>query len=90
MEKVKQIDNAAPRINVYPNPATPGEQITLQLENMDVSRGVSLLIFTSSGTFVKRIDNAQTSNYLTLPKGGYMGYAVYRGENVSFKIMVEK
>lgn len=86
----KKIDSSAPRVNVYPNPATPGEQITLQLENMDVSRGVSLLIFTSSGTFVKRIDNAQTSNYLTLSKGGYMGYAVYKGENVSFKILVEK
>ncbi|MBP5682707.1 MAG: BspA family leucine-rich repeat surface protein [Bacteroidales bacterium] len=89
LEVTKQIVNSAPRVNVFPNPAVAGEQITLQLENIDISNGVELLIFTSSGSFIKRIENAQHTNYLTLSKGGYMGYAVYDGEKIAFKIMVE-
>lgn len=90
LSKVKQKDLSSPHVNVYPNPAEPGEQITLQLENMDISQGVALLVFTSSGSFVKRIDNAQLTNYLTLPKGGYVGYAVYGGNKIAFKILVEQ
>lgn len=89
LEVIKKIVNSAPRVNVFPNPAVAGEQITLQLENIDISNGVELLIFTSSGSFIKRIENAQHTNYLTLSKGGYMGYAVYDGEKIAFKIMVE-
>lgn len=90
LEKTKKINNSAPRVNVFPNPAVAGETITIQLENMDISKGVELMIYSSSGSFVMRIQDVQHTNYLTLPKGGYMGYAMYEGKNVVFKIMVEK
>ena len=90
LSKVQKIDDTTPKVIVYPNPAIAGEQITLQLENMDISQNVSLMVFTSSGSFVKEIKNAQLTNYLTLSKGGYVGYALYGDQKITFKIIVEK
>ena len=86
----KQTDASAPNVSVFPNPAKAGQKITLKLENMDVAKNIQIMVFTSAGLFVKRIDNAQNTNSLTLSKGGYVGYADYAGEKIAFKIVVEK
>ena len=81
-----EVENA-PKVNVYPNPAHPGQTITIQLEN--INSDCEIVIFNSTGLFVKKIEHVENQTQTSLSKGEYIGVAKFNNENLSFKIIVK-
>ena len=80
-------------VSVFPNPARPGEEITVELLNYDDTEyeGCVIRIVNGVGALVATIDHCERVNTITLPSGTYTGYVLRNGKNekVSFKLIVK-
>ena len=80
-------------VNVYPNPARSGEEVTIELLNFaDVEyEGCVIRIVNALGATVTTINNCDRINTVSLPSGTYTGYVIRNGGNdkVSFKLIVK-
>ena len=76
-------------INVYPNPAKVGEQLTIEIVDFDPSSQYAIYINNDKGVIVKTIANAQQINTLWLPSGIYSGILLNNGVKTGFKIIVK-
>lgn len=76
-------------INIYPNPATANQQITIEIPNFNPETKYQISIYNNSGICVKTYSNTQATNTLSLPPGSYSGIMIHNGEKNSFKIIVK-
>ncbi|MCQ2253134.1 MAG: hypothetical protein MJZ61_06775 [Bacteroidales bacterium] len=81
---------SCPTAQVYPCPASPSQEITIHLANMEGYRleDFSIKIFSNMGKLIKEIPKCGEYNRTTLPRGSYTGAASNGKENITFKIIV--
>jgi hypothetical protein len=85
--------SASRAINVYPNPASSGTQLTLELVNFydEDYQNLEIQIVNEMGIQIARITNVEKINNVTLPAGNYTGKAIDTQtgrQKASFKIIV--
>lgn len=83
------VKNTKSSVKVYPNPATSGEQFTLEIEEYDPAKDYTIMIFTANGTLVKKLTGLEKINTTTLPGGIYSGSLISNGEKSGFKVIVK-
>ncbi|MBR2888310.1 MAG: T9SS type A sorting domain-containing protein, partial [Bacteroidales bacterium] len=83
------VKNTKSSVKVYPNPATSGEQFTLEIEEYDPAKDYTIMIFTANGTLVKKLTGLEKINTTTLPMGIYSGSLISNGEKSGFKVIVK-
>ncbi|MDD6000946.1 MAG: InlB B-repeat-containing protein, partial [Bacteroidales bacterium] len=83
------VKNTKSSVKVYPNPATSGEQFTLEIEEYDPAKDYTIMIFTANGTLVKKLSGLEKINTTTLPSGIYSGSLISNGEKSGFKVIVK-
>jgi hypothetical protein len=76
-------------LSVYPNPAMAMELIHIDIMDFDEDKTAQIMIYTNGGVLVKKIENAQKSNTVSLASGNYTGVFVQNGVRISFKIIVK-
>ena len=76
-------------VNVYPNPATAHQQITVRIENFDIDDHYEIHIFNDMGGVVATISDAQEYNQLSLSSSNYTGVLLVNGVKIGFKIIVK-
>ena len=76
-------------VNVYPNPATAHQQITVRIENFDIDDHYEIHIINDMGGVVATISDAQEYNQLSLSSGNYTGVLLVNGVKTGFKIIVK-
>ena len=84
------VANATAKLIVYPNPATSGNDITVEVsENYNPEAKKQIYIYNINGTLVKRLSSPQEINKIQLPNGNYSGMYIQNGEKVPFKVIVK-
>lgn len=83
------VKNTKSSVKVYPNPATSGEQFTLEIEEYDPAKDYTIMIFTANGTLVKKLTGLEKINTTILPGGIYSGSLISNGEKSGFKVIVK-
>ncbi|MBQ1884628.1 MAG: InlB B-repeat-containing protein, partial [Bacteroidales bacterium] len=83
------VKNTKSSVKVYPNPATSGEQFTLEIEEYDPPKDYTIMNFTANGTLVKKLTGLEKINTTTLPMGIYSGSLISNGEKSGFKVIVK-
>ncbi len=77
-------------VKVYPNPAKADIPFTLELVGGGTDYSdTEILIYSNTGTLVRRISDVEKTVRLSLPRGNYSGALVSHGEKLGFKIIVE-
>ncbi|MBP5370015.1 MAG: T9SS type A sorting domain-containing protein, partial [Bacteroidales bacterium] len=84
------LGNSTARLVVYPNPATQGNDITVEVsENYNHEANKQIYIYNLNGTLAKHLSSPQEINKVQLPTGNYSGVYIQNGEKVPFKLIVK-
>ncbi len=84
------VGNSTARLVVYPNPATQGNDITVEVsENYNPEANKQIYIYNLNGTLAKHLSSPQEINKVQLPTGNYSGVYIQNGEKVPFKLIVK-
>lgn len=84
------VGNSTARLVVYPNPATQGNDITVEVsENYNPEAKKQIYIYNLNGTLAKHLSSPQEINKVQLPTGNYSGVYIQNGEKVPFKLIVK-
>ncbi|MBR2888214.1 MAG: T9SS type A sorting domain-containing protein [Bacteroidales bacterium] len=84
------VGNSTARLVVYPNPATQGNDITVEVsENYNPEANKQIYIYNLNGTLAKHLSSPQEINKVQLPAGNYSGVYIQNGEKVPFKLIVK-
>ena len=84
------VSTKATTLNVYPNPAQPYNDVTVEVTNNFLPNAdKQMYIYNLNGTLVKKVTNPEEVNKVQLPSGNYSGVYMQNGEKVSFKLIVK-